>query len=172
VAAATGRTTIPHLGPEWPQVSAYLPQRQRVQVKQTGHFHRTEAAKPHRVYDEQIAADPSGWVLYGAYQSHVRHLLKAGLLTGGAVAWSLWDGYLTEPSGTTLTSMLAAAGVPLIHHHTSGHASPTDLRRLVEALKPKVIVPIHTEAPDRYAVVLGRQATPHSDGEWWSVTSS
>ena len=33
VARATGRPTIPRPGPEWPRVSAYLPQRQRVRIK-------------------------------------------------------------------------------------------------------------------------------------------
>lgn len=169
IAAATGRDSIPHLAPDWPKLATYLPLRQRVRVKQTGQFHRTEAAKPHRVYDEQIAADPGGWVLFGAYQGHIRHLLKAGLLTGGAVVWSLWDGYLTDPRGQQFVASLDQAGVPLIHYHTSGHASPADLRRLVQALKPAVIVPIHTEAPDQYTEVLGREATPQADGEWWSI---
>jgi ribonuclease J len=31
------------------------------------------------------------------------------------------------------------------HYHASGHASGTDIRRLVEQVKPKVLMPIHTE---------------------------
>jgi ribonuclease J len=31
------------------------------------------------------------------------------------------------------------------HYHASGHASGTDIRRLVEKVKPKVLMPIHTE---------------------------
>ncbi len=168
VAAATGRDTIPHLGGDWPLVAAYVPQRQRVRVKQTGQFHRTHAIKAHRVFDEQLAAAPGSWVLFGAYQGHIRHLLRAGLLTGGVVVWSLWDGYLAEPSGRRLATTLAAAGVPLIRHHSSGHASPADLQRLVGALNPAVIVPIHTDAPDQYEKALGRPVAPHADGQWWS----
>lgn len=169
VAVATARDTIPHLGHDWPHVSAYLPLRQRVKIKNAGEFHRTQAVKAYRVFDEDLGADPGSWVLFGAYQGHIPHLLKSGLLTGGAVVWSLWDGYLSDLSGQRLTSSLGAAGIPLIHHHSSGHASPADLKRLVDALNPAAVVPIHTEAPDQYTEVLGRPAEHHADGEWWIV---
>jgi mRNA degradation ribonuclease J1/J2 len=35
--------------------------------------------------------------------------------------------------------------------HTSGHATVDDLKRLVEAISPKAVIPIHTQHPDRYA---------------------
>ena len=58
VAASTGRNTIPQVNPDWPKIAAYLPLRQRVRVKRTGQFHRTEAVKPQRVFDEDLAAAP------------------------------------------------------------------------------------------------------------------
>ena len=108
-------------------------------------------------------------MLFGAYQGHIPHLLKAGLLTGGAVVWSLWDGYLTDTRGQQFVSSLENAGIPLIHHHTSGHASPEDLRRLVDALNPTIVVPIHTEAPDQYPAFLKRPVTQRHDGQWWAA---
>ena len=108
-------------------------------------------------------------VLFGAYQSEIQNLLRAGLLTDGAVIWSMWDGYLNQPSGQRLQAALKSANVPLIHHHTSGHASPTDLARLVHALKPDSVVPIHTEAPSAYGAAVGGNVQPHPDGAWWAV---
>ena len=70
----------PPTRPGLAQVAAYLPLRQRVRVKQTGQFHRTEAVKPQRIFDEDLAAAPGAWVLFGAFQGHIPHLLKAGLL--------------------------------------------------------------------------------------------
>jgi ribonuclease J len=169
IAAATGRDSIPHLDAEWPTLSTYLPQRQRVRVKQTGQFRRTAAIKPHRIFDEDLTAAPGSWVLFGAFQGHIPHLRKAGLLTGGAVVWSLWDGYLTDTRGQQFVTSLQEAGIPLIHHHTSGHASPSDLKRLVQAMNPVVIVPIHTEAPERFAEVVGGPVILRDDGAWWSA---
>ncbi len=172
IAAATGRDTIPHLGEAWPQLSTFVTHRQRVQVKTSGQFTHTTDVRDHRIFEEDLTANPGGWVLYGAYQSMVPKLLKSGVLNGGCVVWSLWNGYLDEPRGAQLQQALADAGVPLLHHHTSGHASPADLRRLAHAINATTIVPIHTEAPDWYAQVLGRAVTRRDDGVWWSLKPS
>ena len=81
---------------------------------------------------------------------------------------SLWAGYLEEPSGRWLQDVLAEHGVPLHHHHTSGHASVADLGRLVDALSPTRVVPIHTFGGDSYPGAFG-PVDVRSDGEWWSV---
>ena len=172
VAASTGRDTIPQVNPDWPKIAAYLPLRQRIRVKRTGQFHRTTAVKPQRVFDEDLDKAPGAWVLFGAFQGHVPHLLKAGLLDGGAVIWSMWDGYLADQRGQQLAASLEQAGIPLIHHHTSGHASPADLKRLATVISPRAIVPIHTEAPARYAAALSRPVIQHPDGAWWGVEPS
>lgn len=172
VSAATGRDTIPHLGEAWPRLSTFVTHRQRVQVKTSGQFNHTTDVRDHRIFEDDLMANPGGWVLYGGYQSMVPQLIKSGALIGGCVVWSLWDGYLEEPRGAQLQQALADAGIPLLHHHTSGHASPADLRRLAHAINATTVVPIHTEAPDRYAQVLGRAVTRRADGVWWSLKPS
>lgn len=169
ISVATGRDSIPRVGDDWPLVSAYVPQRQRVKVKTSQQFDRIEDVRGSRVFDEQLAANPAGWVLCGAYQSQIPHLLRAALLTQGAVVWSLWDGYLDQPGARKMQASLEAAGVPLVQHHTSGHASVGDLHRLIDALGPTVLVPIHTEAPGQVADQVGHPTSLKTDGQWWSV---
>jgi ribonuclease J len=89
-------------------------------------------------------------------------------LQGGAVVWSLWPGYLDQPSGRRLTELLQEADVPLVHHHTSGHAHIEDLERLVEAFSPARVVPIHSEATERFSDHFPR-VERHDDLEWWEV---
>lgn len=169
VLAASGRDTIPRLGDAWPRVHAYLPLHQRVKVKESRQFSRTTEVAGRRVYEESIAAAPDCWILYGAYQRQIPRMLRDGILAGGAVVWSMWEGYLAEPSGQRLQEMLANANVPLIHHHVSGHASVTDLKRLCDALAPDWVVPIHTESPNLYSSTFGRPVRAEGDGEWWTV---
>jgi len=169
IAAATGRPSIPAVGDAWPRVHVYAPLRQRVRVKESGEFDRVERVKDRRLFAEQLRERAGGLVLFGAYQGEIPSLIRDGLLTGGAVVWSMWDGYLEEPSGQRLQKVLQSANVPLIQHHTSGHATPADLVRLVEAMKPDVVVPIHTEAIDAYASAVGEVVQPHADGTWWTV---
>jgi hypothetical protein len=78
----------------------------------------------------------------------------------GLAVWSLWDGYLSEPSGVTLQTLLKGHGITLEHVHTSGHAAVSQLRELVDAMAPARVVPIHSEAGDRYEAVFPRGGTP------------
>lgn len=169
IAEATGRETIPKVGQDWNRVFAYLPTRQRVKVKQAGAFDKVRSIRDRRIYDESLLANPSQWVLFGAFQSHIASLIKSGALANGVVVWSLWDGYLSDPGGRRLTKMLAEADIPLVHHHTSGHASLADMRHLVEAVDPDRLTPIHTEAPEQFATAFDRTVELRPDGEWWEV---
>ena len=58
--------------------------------------------------------------------------------------------------------------MPLVEHHTSGHASVFDLRRMVLAINPGAVVPIHTEGAARFGRHF-RNAVQHDDGEWWAA---
>jgi ribonuclease J len=169
IAAATGRPSIPAVSDDWPRVHVYAPLRQRVRVKESGQFERVDRVKNRRLYPEQLRERASQLVLFGAYQSEIPNLIREGLLTDGAVVWSMWDGYLNEPSGQRLQKALKASNIQLIQHHTSGHATPTDLARLVQGLRPEVVIPIHTEAPGEYAATVGDIVQPHGDGTWWLV---
>jgi ribonuclease J len=165
VAQATGRSTIPQ--PGFPGLGVYISQRQRVMVKQSGEFHRTRDLHAHRVFPEELVANPHRYVVLTG-SSSVAELLRAGALASGVVVWSLWSGYLAEPSGTRLRAVVAAAGVRFVEHHTSGHAPLVDLQRLVAAIKPVRIVPIHTEGAEEYSQHFPA-VTPREDGAWWAV---
>jgi ribonuclease J len=170
IAAATGRSSIPTVGEAWPRVHVYAPLRQRVRVEESGEFERVDRVRYRRLYPEQLRERAGQLVLFGGYQREIPSLIREGLLAGGAVVWSMWDGYLDQPSGQRLRAALQSANVPLIQHHTSGHATPVDLARLVQALRPDAVVPIHTEAPDAYANTVGEGIVqPHADGAWWLV---
>jgi ribonuclease J len=100
-----------------------------------------------------------------------REFITAGVLDRrGVVAWSLWEGYLKMPSGAALQELLAEHQISLTSVHTSGHASVFDLRRLVEALRPQRVVPIHSDVGDRFCKLFPR-AERHADGDWWQVGS-
>lgn len=166
VAAATGRATIPQ--PGFPALGVYVPNRQRVTVKASGEFHRTEKIRTFRVFPEQMAAHPGEYVLLSS-GSTVPELLKCGALTAnGLVIWSLWSGYLRQPSGQRLKKTLETYGVDIVEAHTSGHATVADLQRLVEAVDPRRVIPIHTDAPEGFSEFTSR-ARSVDDGDWWRV---
>jgi ribonuclease J len=165
VAAAT-RASIPQPGFE--ALRVYVPRRQRLLVKETEEFWRTEQIRPFRVFPEELASSPERFMFH-VPSSTLRELISARVLDRrGVAAWSLWDGYLRGPAGKALKQTLDEHGVRLVHMHTSGHASVLDLQRLVEAMRPNRVVPIHSEATNRFAELFP-SVEQHPDGQWWDV---
>lgn len=168
VAAAT-RPSIPQPGFE--HLRVYVPNRQRVRVKTSGEFHRVADIAAHRIYLEEVVASPKRF-LFHVPSSTAAELVRAGVLVPDAVAvWSMWDGYLTEPSGLRLQEDLATAGVPVVHLHTSGHASVPDLQRLATAIAPRRLVPVHSEAGERFPELFN-DVDLQQDGHGWEVASA
>ena len=165
IATSIGRSTIPQPGFE--DYRVYVPNRQRVLVKTSGEFDRMDVVRRVRVFTGWLAEHKSEITLLQT-SSTVSELLRGGVLADGLVAWSMWPGYLKDPSGVRLRASLEAAGVPLVLDHASGHASVPDLQRLVAALNPRLVVPIHTEGAARYAELFGGVEV-RDDGEWWDV---
>jgi len=60
-----------------------------------------------------------------------------------AFNFSMWHGYLSEPDIAEVLEWCRAAGAELAYIHTSGHASPADLRAFAAAICPRVTVPVH-----------------------------
>ncbi len=41
--------------------------------------------------------------------------------------------------------------------HSSGHASAPELLEIIETINPRIVIPIHTEAPELFADKVGAQ---------------
>lgn len=165
LAQAAGAAGVPVPGDDG--LAVYCRRRERLQVKESLAFGRVRAIHGARVFPEELAAR-AGELVVMLRPSMARELEQAGALQGALVIWSLWRGYLEGASERWLREALDRHSVPLELHHVSGHAYVTDLRRLVEAVKPDRVIPIHTQDPRAYALALpGVQ--PQPDGAWWQV---
>jgi len=165
IAVATGRDTIPRA--DWDGVRVYLPRSQRARVIRAKAFDRTEAIKQHRIYPEELIARRGELVMLFRV-SMSRELEEIACLESACLIWSMWPGYLREPSGERLRAWLDRLGIPMVIHHASGHAFIPDLQRLVRALAPDRVVPIHSFAGDRFEEFFPR-VERRRDGEWWDV---
>jgi len=165
ISAATGLDTIP--GAAWDRVRVYLPRSQRARIIRDRAFERTEAVKPHRIYAEELIAR-RGELVMMFRGSMSREVEEMRCLEGAHAVWSMWPGYLGEPSGERLRGWLDRLGITMDIHHASGHAFIPDLQRLVRALAPDRVVPIHSFAGDRFENFFPR-VERRRDGEWWEV---
>lgn len=166
VAAATGRPeTIPQA--HWEGVRVFAPRSQKARVRREGAFERINAIRSARIFPEELASR-AGELVLTFRLSMAPELVDARCLEGATSMWSLWPGYLERPRGVELREWLEKRGIPLAVAHTSGHATPVDLRRLVTAIAPGRVVPIHTDTPERF-VELFTCAELHKNGERWDV---
>ena len=167
IAAATNRSTIPQAA--WAGVGVFVPLSQRIRVKRERAFDRSAPIRSARLYPEQLA-EIADRVVLTSRASMAAELARVHCLTGASALWSMWPGYLDAPSGVELRSWLDRHDIPLTIAHASGHATTADLKRLVAAMSPARVVPIHTAAPE-----LFRHRFPnawvelHNAGEWWEV---
>jgi ribonuclease J len=97
----------------------------------------------------RLEADRGKWVVM-VRPSLARDYARAGVLPTAQDAWSFsqWSGYLDAPDGRALCGWFEAGGAEAAHIHTSGHASPADLRAFASAIGPQRLVPIHGLAWD------------------------
>lgn len=65
-------------------------------------------------------------------------------IDGGNLIYSMWEGYLKKHDTMKFIEYFENRGFTIHKVHTSGHADIDTLKKMVEAIKPKAIVPIHT----------------------------
>jgi ribonuclease J len=162
---ATGNPNIPQSN--WPNVAIYIPQRQRVQIKNNKWFDLLKSHSRNRIFIEDLK-EVSGKSTLLFRSLHCMDLEKADCLENAIYIFSMWEGYQEKENQMKVRNWLTKHSIPEYSVHTSGHASIPDLKKLVEALEPGHVVPIHTAFPEQFKTLFPRVEL-HSDNEWWKI---
>ena len=64
---------------------------------------------------------------------------------------SMWKGYVEKPGFVEARDWCARGGAAIHHLHTSGHASPQDLRAFAAAIGARAVIPVHGENWDSHS---------------------
>jgi ribonuclease J len=127
----------------------------------------------HRVRREELHATPESFLYFGKMSSF--HLIDEFKNAAAPVnvTYSQWLGYLDGKHSDYYGSDQIAAyrsdpTVNSVYAHTSGHAPVEDLKKLATALKPRMLVPIHTEHGEDFSQLFANVVT-HNDGEAFVV---
>ncbi|MBI5117253.1 MBL fold metallo-hydrolase [Candidatus Poribacteria bacterium] len=136
---------------DWPSVRVKFIKSHVRKLKDAGLWSLAcQMSRAGKVTSEQLASDASRFV-YLARSSRatvalLRYLTKTARPT---VVWSQWSGYLRK--GGAVPRFCYEQGIEPVLIHSGGHAQPEDLAGLVSRLRPKAVVPIHTEAASHFA---------------------
>jgi ribonuclease J len=121
----------------------------------------------YEISSDQIKAN-LGRCIFLFRESLLDDVKKLGDLNRSVLIYSMWKGFMDEPKFQTVKRFLDEQGIPIRVLHTSGHASFEDLKRFAQALKPKMVIPIHTTRPNRF-----KEMHPNikilSDGEPYQI---
>jgi ribonuclease J len=162
---ATANPKIPQSG--WQNVALFVPQAQRIQIKNNAWFDLLKRHTSNRIFVEHLREAPEKSTLLFR-PIHQPDLERGDCLQGAVYIYSQWEGYWEKGAYVATKKWLEKRSIPKISLHTSGHASLVDLKRLEEAIKPRKVVPIHTFFPDQYNQYFNNVEI-HSDGERWEV---
>jgi len=145
-----------------------IPHSQRIQLVKKNIAPLVDSYRGFRLWPEQLAEQaPRSVMLFRGWM--MRDLDQARALMGARVFWSQWDGYLAaQGTGAALKADCERRGIPFESIHTSGHASPRDLKRLAAAVAPKRLIPIHTFEREKFPSLF-ENVSLVDDGEWVSV---
>lgn len=159
-----GRVTLPD--PTSGAMRVFLPSRMKAQIVRNQLFDVVAPFRRSRIYPEELFSDKSKWVM--TFRASMAGDFEGdGQLECGRLIYSMWPGYL-ERGSPNLLDWCNQNGVAFDILHTSGHASRDDLARVVQALMPKTVLPIHTLAPERY-VDLGAPVSTSANGGWHEI---
>jgi len=117
---------------------------------------------------DKLPATPEKWVIM-ARSSLVVDYRGKGVVPAedDTWVWSMWNGYLEQESTLPMRDYFAPCQKAYVH--SSGHASLEVLQQFAEAMRPKILIPVHGEMWDAWAEHFPnlRAAT---DGEWLELS--
>ena len=91
----------------------------------------------------------------------MRSILKnKELLSNRTLIYSQWEGYLEGQK-----EFLEKNNINIQQMHISGHAYCQDIQKLIGAISPKNIVPIHTKYPERFKELTDRNVVLLNDNQ-------
>jgi ribonuclease J len=104
---------------------------------------------------EELRQNPGAFLYFGKMSSfsHIDEFKIAAAPVN--VIYSQWLGYLdgSHPEyygSARISAFRTDPAINFVYAHTSGHATVEDLKKLATALKPSMMVPIHTEHADLF----------------------
>jgi ribonuclease J len=135
--------------PDWRQVKVVITRAFADMYRKTGRESFIERMAKNGIAARKLNETPHQWVTM-VRRSLLRDFQAAGVQPdrSDAWSWSMWSGYLDNEDGHHVRAWFERGGANARHIHTSGHASPADLRAFAKSVGPRIMVPIHGAAWD------------------------
>ena len=155
---------IPYPSEEFKNLKVMFPFFLSKRLKNEGNEKILYQFKKYKITKEEIS-NQSDKIVMIVRPSMQKDLEKTNGIFNGNLIYSMWEGYLTSSSTKKFIDFLKKRNFTIHKIHTSGHADTKTLKLMVEAIKPKNIVPIHTFEGDKYKYIFKETVIELKDGE-------
>lgn len=118
--------------------------------------------KAKKITVNEILTQPDKYVVKGSWAIN-RQILSRLEKDKINIIFSMWKGYLDRGG------QFAEYKDIIIPLHTSGHAYIEDLQKMVDMMKPKFLIPVHTEYKEKYKELFSADVIELSDGQIFAL---
>ena len=141
---------IPHPSWRFPGIRVFYPTRLTGMMISRGRSYILDPFEKYQISIEEIDEKYKDVVMI-VRPTMFDDLAQLKNIQAGNSIYSMWSGYRSNPDTKVLMDFFAFKGLNERVAHTSGHADINGLKRMIEAVWPKHIVPIHTFNGNEYA---------------------
>ena len=155
---------LPFPSKQFENVKVIFPYYTSRRLKNGGNEEILYQLKNYKITKEEISTQSKNIVMIvrPSMQKDLEHI--AGI-DGGNLVYSMWEGYLLKSDTKDFIDYLTKKRFSTYNIHTSGHADTETLKQMVEAINPKVIIPIHTFNGSAYKTIFSNPIIELKDGE-------
>ncbi len=154
---------LPHLSSEFPEIKVFYPYYLTKRMFKEGYSKLMYKFSNYKLSKEDVVKNKNKIMMLfrNSMISDLRIINKyygGDNLKKAEFVYSMWEGYLEENYMREMKSFIKEEEMSFHKLHSSGHASYSTLKKVVDKLGPKEVVPIHTMSPESYAK-LGAEVT-------------
>jgi ribonuclease J len=157
-----GKIPYPSVG--YPNIKVIFTKYTSDRLENKGNVKILYKFKDYKISKDEISNEPEKIVMLVRPGMEV-DLKNIDNIEGGNIIYSMWEGYLESLATKKLIDYLVNRDFIMCSIHTSGHADTEALKKMVNALNPKFIVPIHTFYAGDYKNHFSQAVVELNDGE-------
>ncbi|MBS3872245.1 MAG: MBL fold metallo-hydrolase [Firmicutes bacterium] len=149
-----GDNQVPYPSEDYPNIKVFYPYRLTLMTYNKIGKEYAKRFSPYHISRTKLNREQNNIVM--AVRPSMRIDIERSGLKDGLFVYSLWTGYRSSAYQQGFEEYLTRAGFSSEILHTSGHATVSDIRRVIAGLEPKQIIPIHTMSPDSFVGLSDR----------------
>lgn len=144
---------IPHPSKSFPKIKVFYPYGLSDKLAKCGRRDLLTKFRNFRISRDELAKNINKTLML-IRSSMLPDLKRMKGIEGSTLIYSMSRMYLEDDNMKSFKDFIEQQKMDRVYAHTSGHASVEALKKVVDTIKPKKVIPIHTFNPEMYGDVF------------------